>query len=68
MLIRDLMKVRDHPEVQAAVEAHNQAIAAAEAAWEVWREADRLVADRDAELDAIVDHLINTAPIQNRKD
>jgi hypothetical protein len=50
---RDLMKVKDNPEVRAAMEARDQAVAASREAYSAWRDADRVADERAAELEAV---------------
>ena len=50
---RDLMRVKDNPEVRAAMEARDQAVAASRAAYSAWRDADRAADERAAELEAV---------------
>ena len=47
---RDLMKVQDVPEVKAAIDACDEAIAACREAHRAWKDADRIVEQRATEL------------------
>ena len=50
---RDLMNVKDVPEVRAAIEAQDAAMAASREAHRAWRDADRLVEQRALELEEV---------------
>ena len=50
---RDVMKVQDVPEVRAAIEAHKEAADASREAYRAWKDADRVVDQRAAELEAV---------------
>ena len=60
--LRDLTRLWDHPEVQAAVAAHDAALEANRKARATLRESDLLVDQRDAELEAVVKRLTALEP------
>lgn len=54
MRIADLMKVADQPDIRAAIDAHSEALEVRRRAAEALRNADRLVDQREAELEELV--------------